>query len=454
VAVLVKKQTMKASRRIARREVATAARPRWWRRLMQGAWAVLGWVPVTPLGLGTAVALAALIKWVAVPRQDQVLWTLAIGGLVYQAAAILAVLVTGLWLRLRPQGTSTGPMTAEAGAPFQTGYSPGLATWNPLTRVEITWVAAKDAVVQLVSRRFKTVEEVTARGRMTAGRVERRFIVGDIAHLARVRFVWGRDESITVRPSRGAAGRLNPAAQFVSGDQIGHPEGKPEGELIEMRRYTPGDPLKLVLWKLYARTGRLMVRTPERSFSLTEATRAYLVAGAGDEAAAGIARAWVEAGGLGVGSAFGADGRPGSARTAIDALDRVVHSVTARDRGAEGLAEFLVEGDRSGVRGCILFVPSCPGGWVDATVAAIGGRRGAIRVSVGVDGLRHRGAASRAVRLLTRRDDGPEADVDKVMEVVERLASAGAEVCVIDRSSGRTFRPEELKANAAKGGRS
>jgi Protein of unknown function DUF58 len=347
VAVVVEKRAIESSERAARPDPATSAPPSWPRQVLRIAWAILGWVPLTPLGLGTSLGLGALIHWVALPRQDLVLWALAVGGLAYQAVAVVMVVATGLWLRLRPQGNAEAPVTAEAGAAFLTGYSPGVTVWNPLSRVEISWVAAKDAVVRLVPRRTRTVEEVMANGRMAARRVERRFVVGDIAHVARVRFVRGRDESITVRPSRGAAGRPRPMAQRVAGDQIGHPDVKPEGELMEMRRYSPGDSLKLVLWKLYARTGRLMVRTPERSLSMTEATRAYLVAGPRDEAAAGIARGWIEGGGLGLGSAFGADGRLGSARSAADALDRLVQSAGARDRGGLDL-------DASSTRGAVL----------------------------------------------------------------------------------------------------
>ncbi len=454
MAVVVETRTIESSEGAARPDLATLARPSGPRQVLRVAWAILGWVPLTPLGLGTSLALGALIRWIALPRQDLVVWTLAVGGLGYQAVAIVMVVSTGLWLRLRPQGIAEQPVTAEAGTPFLTDYSPGWVAWNPLIRVEISWVAAKDAAVRLVSRRTRTVEEVTADGRMAARRVERRFIVGDIAHVARVRFVRGRDESITVRPSRGAAGRPRPMTRFVAGDQIGHPDGKPEGELMEMRRYSPGDSLKLVLWKLYARTGRLMVRTPERSLSMTEATRAYLVAGPGDEAAAGIARGWIEGGGLGLGSAFGADGREGSARSTVDALDRVVQSSGARDRGGVGLAAFLDEGSHLGVRGGLLFVPGCPGSWLARTASTIAVRRGPFRAFVGVDGLQDRRAMGLALRLLTRRDEKAGADIAGVIEVVERLASAGAEVQVIDRISGRTFRPEEWKEIGSKGGRS
>lgn len=453
MAVVAEKKPMQSGEKSARSGRETLDRPSWPRRALRLAWSVLGWVPLTPLGLGTALALGGLIRLVALPRQDQVLWTLAVGGLAYQGVAVVMVVVVGLWLRLRPQGVSEGPISAEAGSAFVTGFSPGWVAWNPLIGVELSWASAKDATVRLVTRRLRMVEEVKAAGRMSASRVERRFVVGDVAHLARVRFVRGRDESIKVRPAQGAW-RPDPMARPVSGDQLEHPDGKPEGELIEIRRYSPGDPLKFVLWKLYARTGQLVVRSPERSLSTTRATRAYFVAGPDDEASAGLARAWIEGGGLGLGSAFGADGREGSAGSIEDAMDRLVHSAEARDRGGAELGAFLDEGKRTNARGGLLFVPAAPGAWLARTASAIAVRRGPFQVFVGADGLGRGHARGWASRLLTRRDAGPGVDVAGVVAVVERLAAAGAEVRVVDRASGRTFRLEELKEITTKGGRS
>ena len=40
-------------------------------------------------------------------------------------------------------------------------------------------------------------------------------------------------------------------------------EGNTEGDLLEMREYRLGDPARLILWKLFARTGKYYVRMPE-----------------------------------------------------------------------------------------------------------------------------------------------------------------------------------------------
>ena len=67
------------------------------------------------------------------------------------------------------------------------------------------------------------------------------------------------------------------------------------------------DSPRLILWKVYARTRRLFVRTSERALEAAPRTCAYLVADPQDEAAATLARTVLERGLLGDRWRFGAD---------------------------------------------------------------------------------------------------------------------------------------------------
>jgi hypothetical protein len=344
-------------------------------------------------------------------------------------------------------------LKVEAGVPFRTGYGLGWAAWNPLVRIDIQWRSPSIATAEFVAEHAKLVEQVVAEVRGTAESVVRRFIVADVLHLSRVRFDRSQAGPVTILPARGPLARPDVLPQLVSGEQLGHPSGRPEGDLIEMRRYAPGDPLKLVLWKLYGRTGRLLVRTPERAVSPSEAMLAYFVAGAADEASAGVARSLIETGALGTHVTFGADGAPATTRAPGEGVNQVVRSVEARNQSGAGLAAFLDQGEAKGVRACILFVPSRPGPWLDRVAAALAGRPGPVRVLVGVDGLRPAPGRAGLHGLLVRRGANQAEVMDLVSATAGRLESAGAIVRVVDRVSGRAFRPDELAAVAAPGGR-
>src|SRR5207302_1043248 len=102
--------------------------------------------------------------------------------------------------------------------------------------------------------------------------------------------------------------------------EMEHPRGKPDGELIEMRSYAPGDPMRMILWKVYARTGQLLVREPERAVARCQKSLVYFVAGSGDSASAGVARTALETGLFGPDFVFGADGRGAPATIPADAI--------------------------------------------------------------------------------------------------------------------------------------
>jgi hypothetical protein len=280
-------------------------------------------------------------------------------------------------------------------------------------------------------------EEVTPSERALGEEIIRQITVTDILGLSRLRLSRRVQQPIRVLPSRGQVGGLRLLDQLVPGDQISHPEGKAVGDNIETRAYNPGDPLKLILWKVYARTGRLLVRQPELAVAPSDKTMAWLVAGQGDEPAAGIARAVLENGSLGRDYLFGADGADSPTRDASEALEQVVRSVNFRKEGAESLGNFLARGEAQGVSACVLFVPSVPGEWLDRVLQTLPGHRGPFRVIIGVDGMPVDRCQGRLRRLLLK---------DEPARVHDQLLNAGAEVRILDRLTGEIVRRDKLGA--------
>jgi hypothetical protein len=249
-------------------------------------------------------------------------------------------------------------------------------------------------------------------------------------------------QELKARPFQGQVRPVELPLQYASGDVLPSPEGKPEGDRVEMRQYTPGDPLKLVLWKVYARTGKMMVRLPERSLSPVERTLVYLVAGRGDEPSAGVACALVEERAFGEDLFFGADGTPEVARTVPETIDRIILSSQARDRGGEGLEDFLAQGESAGYSSCLLFVPARPGGWLLRVEALAALGRCRFHALVGVDGEPTDKMRSWWQRFLFAENSDRSNSETELKEVCRRLRDAGIEWTVVDRLSGRTIEIE------------
>ena len=210
-----------------------------------------------------------------------------------------------------------------------------------------------------------------------------------------------------------------------------------------MRRYGPSDPMKRVLWRTYARSRTLMVRTPERAVSPSHRTLVYLVAGEGDEPAASLARMVLESGLLGAEWRFGADGGDGVAGDPQGALELIVRSRRARDRGGADLGRFLAQSERFGAGRMLVFAPARSGEWVEPVAAELARLGRSVEVVLGSDGLAASppggGFGRRLQQLLLRPAAGERAAAQPAAleRVVRRLAAAGAEVTIVDRRSGR-----------------
>ena len=398
---------------------------------------VLGWIPAT---MFTVIA-GPLAYWayhaLGVERRDRILLVVGLGALIVAAICVALVVIAAVWLRLRREAVPTERLTLDAGTPTRTGFVFRGLGWIPLLRVDLSWEKPANMAVHLVSDHGRLVEEVTAAERGQFEEVVRCYRVADVFGIARIAFRRRTPQEIIISPSVGRVEEVRPRQQFTAGDTLAHPEGSPTGDLIEMRRYSPGDPLKLVLWKVYARTGRMLVRTPERAVSPVERILAYLVAGAADEPAAGLARIFLERGSFGRDFLFQADGSEQPTNEVRQALEQVRRSVEAREAGATGLGELLDRSDLSGMRTLMLFVPCEPGAWLDRVEETLASRAVDCQALVGIDGLPETHTTTNFLRCWLRKQPAAEAKkAERLRTVVERLQAAGAVVNVLDRLSG------------------
>ncbi|PRQ04634.1 hypothetical protein ENSA5_06390 [Enhygromyxa salina] len=421
----------------------------------------LGPFPITPLGLLVGLGCGYALVEYGFGRIDLVLLVIGAVGLGVAAFGLLATTAGALilWLHHRKRGqakdASEGSLDVECGYPVPTGF------WLPRLRalpfVSISWRwITPEAQVRIAPKRGRLREEVIASRRGQVAVVVRELEVGDIFGLTQICLRLTERRKVRFVPSVGQLKRVDVIRGMAGGEDISHPEGPQEGELYDLRAYTPGDPIRFVLWKVFARTRQLVVRAPERALSPIRQTCAYVVAGSGDEPAAGAARLAVELGALGSEWVLGADGSNDDATRKDQAVDVLARSADVADPvGGKGLGAFLQRRGKGSIGRAVVFVPGRPGPWLDNVAEQckhVGSRGGRIEFVVGTDGIIPPPKRKWLARLAIR-EHAPEippgstapVTTQQVAEVVRVLSNAGR-VIVVDRAAGRMFAGGHLHA--------
>ncbi|MCB9524636.1 MAG: DUF58 domain-containing protein [Myxococcales bacterium] len=401
-------------------------------------------VPLT--GLGLTVLLGSLLAWevYATGHTDFVLRAAVVLAWAMLAVSTVGVALTALvvMLRLRRLPAQAVLRRTEVGRPFTTDLKLPRLAWWPLVQLDVRWDGPPDFQVSLQAEGPHAREKVTPQGRGFRASLTRRVTIHDIFGLAALTLPHKSEAALRVVPAM-APGHMRLALRHAAAEGMPHPDGEPVGDLVEMRRYAPGDPMRMVLWKVYARSRRLLVRMPERAITPQPSLVAWFVPGPGDEATASAARTFIERGELGEDFVFGADGTDHLLHTAHDAVEAIIDSAHVRQAGGQGLHSLRAL-DRHQLNNTVFFVPAQAGPWLDRLKAFCGALPARPTFVVAIDAVTARapGAVSRA--LLTHAERPAEAPlVGDLKGLVDRLTALG-DVQLLHRPSGRRMSPGEL----------
>jgi hypothetical protein len=408
-------------------------------------------VPLTPLGAVVLAGGGAAFYYLGIKRVDLVVLAMSAVALGVTAVCLLAVSLTALALKLslrRALARESGTLGLECGFPTRVGFSVSSLWWVPFVTVSWRWLSPI-ATVRAVRERRRLHEECTPARRGLFDQVVRRVEVGDPFGLARCAFRVTDPRAVRALPSVGSLKRVEVVRTLSPGEDISNPKGGPDGERADMRAYSPGDPIKFILWKVFARTGDLVLRTPERAFSPAKQTTAYLVTGEGDEAAAGVARLLVETNSLGSKWVLGADGSDVEAKGPQQAMELIARSGrTPRDEGASGLGAFLGRHATAGGR-VVVIVPATPGPWLDRVrAAAAKAGQGSVELLVCADGIAPTVKRSALAKILFEEpatenelDQGgdPLPTQDQLRAVCAALGGGRGTITIVDRRAGRVY---------------
>lgn len=413
--------------------------------------------PLTASGLAALLMSSAALYGFGYQRMDLVVFALSICALIITLAAVLLTFTTGQVLKRRPdfrnapRGSAAG-LKLEAGFPNTTDFSRPSLPWLPL--VSLQWrVISPDAVetrIRLTPDGRHLEEELTPRRRCLVEQITRRFTVSDVLGLARHSWTQTAPGRLMVLPQTGHIRQLPLLRSLSAEDGIPDPGGDPVGDRMEIRPYTPGDPVRHILWNVYARNRHLNIRLEEKSVFHSRRTLAYLISAEDDEAAAATARIALESGALGDDWVFGADGNSDGTRQTQEALEFIAASrplpgnPAAASQGS-GLDAFLHNTDNRGAH-CILFAPAGHGAWTGALQHSAARHPGRFSVIMATDGFDSGERPSLTSRLLFRPSGkdtpshpGPLPGVRQLRETLTGLQGVADHVLVIDRHTGQGF---------------
>lgn len=376
---------------------------------------------------------------------DLLLFVVGISGLVLVTLSAIAVVGAALYLKRPIAAAVASTRRLEAGSPIRTGFEIPALDRLPLVKVGWQWIEPHEVECRIRRHHRRSVEEVVARRRDRVSAVRRRFAVGDAFGLTAV--VWERSDPgpLTILPHVGRLKNMPVLQPMAAAEGLPHPRGVPEGDRMEIRRYVPGDSVRNILWKTFARTRQLNVRIPEKSIDRARKTVAYLLTGPGDEAAAAAARVALEGDLLGYGWRFGADGTAEPTESLGPALEAIACSGSYRRRArgdvspADGLAAFLEQQGTFGEMSCVVFAPAHAGEWCADALAVTRNFSGAVSFVLGTDGVSQPGPVPLWRRFLFTEEPAVGIPTEELTQLLQTFASAGRSAQVVDRTSGRTF---------------
>lgn len=398
---------------------------------------------VFPLRVGAVLLLviAALVVFTFSSKEaDFLLYPAGLVALGLVVACTLLTTLGTLSLRRRVKRLEVSvPQDLETTRATGTGFRvPALRRWLVLD-VSLEWVDPPGFQVTLEALGGELSEVVTATERGRHERVVRRFTVDDVFGLTRLSFDVAWDTSLRVAPV-SAKQSAELAAGRAQGENLANPAGRPEGDLVEMRQYAPGDSMRHVLWKVYARTRKLLVRMPERALSPGPVSVAFFVAGPEDEASAGAARLYLEAGLLGADLLFCADGATAPARSAREALEQLIDSRAHRATGGDSLDAGASRMDPARLTSCLVFAPPVDGPWREKLVGFVQRHRLEATVVIGVDEAGERPPPlPKLASWLFAPATEPDSTRPALTKLKHELEGAGLPVRVLHRGSGQVL---------------
>lgn len=420
--------------------------------LLRALRGLTGLFPLTLQGCLTLAVAALALSIFGYGEMDLVVFSLAICALVILIFSLFCAVVFGVIIQRKVQRIHTehlahaNAIKLECGYFNESGFSLPALAYFPLIR--LNWrVVFPDRIETRVQADHtgRLVEELLPQQRCLTDMVIRQFTVADV--LGFCRFSWRQKQALRCMalPRTNSVKALPLLRSMTAEDGMPNPSGAPEGDRMEIRRYAPGDSVRDIMWKSFARTRQLNVRLAERSVFHSKRTVGYLLSSERDEAAAAVARLALEKGALGEDWAFSADGTDSVCETLPEALEAVARSRAIGSRHIYGLDRFLERCSASAGVHCIVFAAAEPAAWQVSLRNTIQRFPGQFSVILATDGFVEEDSTTWWQRLLlnSRAITGTETEggikKPELLGLLTELGQLVESTLIVDRHTGLSF---------------
>lgn len=329
---------------------------------------IKGFFPVTWTGI-IFVCVAYVVWYGEVTKHyNQILYA-SVGWLVAAFAFVFVVTMIGVLLvsvvTLRSNTVLAELNTLETGQKLRSGYRVYRPVYLPFILIDVSPDADAPFHARYDRKGTWIHETVTLTTRGRYERVLRTITVRDMFGISAVTFEHDAPFCAEIRPCTTTFESIQFAAR-ASGEGYSFPTGEAKGELVEMRRYQAGDPLRYILWRVFARSRKLLVRSPEPAVVEEQEMFLYFIAGHGDDDSASLTRSFLTTfSESNTDLHFCADGSERVVHNAVDGVDDVVASVKYRSHGAENMLDIVQRIPAQARRHCFMMVPQQKGTWLE-----------------------------------------------------------------------------------------
>ncbi|MBM87756.1 MAG: hypothetical protein CMQ41_05205 [Gammaproteobacteria bacterium] len=412
----------------------------------------IGLFPLTLQGLITLIITTICLSVFGYGSMDLVVFSLAICALSILIFCLFCSVISGVFIQRRIQNIlqdsqgANGSIEVEAGFPNESGFS--IPTINLLPLVKLSWEITYPDFVEtrnIVDINDQLIEDLIPQKRCLTDAVTRRFTVSDVLGLCRYSWLQSQNIRCMALPQTNSIKALPLLRSLTSEDGIPNPSGDPEGDRMEIRPYSPGDSIRNIMWKVYARNRQLNVRLAEKSLFHSKRTVAYLLSSAKDEPASAIARMALESGALGEDWIFAADGTNEPCEILSSALEAISRSRSIKRKHSYGLDRFLTQSVCQSGTHCVVFAAAELAPWIPKLKHTISFFPGQFSLVFATDGVRDDHGENLWKKLLFKKQPdsvkSPEMkssreDLRKLLTEFGQLVES---VLVIDRKTGFSF---------------